>query len=888
MLNSFIFLIIIVFSFGQSQADIEKIKKTALNSGMSKSQMISAAKLKGYSNKEIKSVIEKVENQNSRIDNADIKKTLSSERKPDFKDEPAVNNKKILNPNLSNDTQVSPKKTEKINENLEEKKLEYFGYDIFKQDPAIFQASSVGAVDPQYLIGPGDEIILTIWGETQFRQVLTVDKEGFIFIPEIGQVFVNGLTLVLMEAKLYKVLSKSYASLDPSVGTPTTFLDISIGNLRPLRIQVLGEVSQPGSYIVSPSTSLFSSLYYFKGPTTLGSLRNINLLRNGKLISNIDFYDFLLTGKKPNDQKLQLDDVIFVPQRVKTVAIKGEVHREGIYELKKNEGFKDLLEVCGGLKASAYSQRAQVDRVVPFERRVENGPERIIIDVDLDKIRSKKSSFTLFDGDEIIIFAIKSNRDNYVNIKGPVKRPGRYELLSSLNLKDLIIKADSLEGYAYLDRVDIIRKQKDFTEELIKLNLKKVMADDKNHNINLKNKDVIKIYNINDLFPQKFVNIRGNVKNPGRFKLLKNMNIYDLIFMSGGILNYSVNDKTLLLRADLIRLNDDQVTKKIIPFNLGQILEDKSNPQNLELVGGDILNIYSKEILSNIFPVFINGSIQKEGRYNLKNNMTVKDIIFEAGGFTGDYFFYNIEIARADPSRINEDEYVEIFEYKISNKFDIQNKTKFFNLMPYDNIFIRPEPYVGLQKKVEISGLVKYPGSYSIVGPNETISDLILRSGGLKPDAFLEGSRFVRDENILNIDLQKILKNPNSNNNIKVQDGDQIIIASNPNTVEILGAVNAPGFYVFNKKFKIKSLIKQAGGFSQNVNKNDIFIIYPNGRSKKYSKWLRNPKILDGSIISVGFLPETKPFNKTEYFKELTSVIANLLQVISILVIASK
>ena len=156
----------------------------------------------------------------------------------------------------------------------------------------LFQSTSSGAVDPEYLIGPGDELIVMLWGETQFRQVLNVDREGFVFIPEVGQVFVNGLNLSLLESKLFKVLSKSYASLNPQGGKATTFLDISLGNLRPLRIQVLGEVSQPGAYTVSPSATLFSSLYYFNGPTNLGSLRDIQLIRGGKKLHQLIFINF--------------------------------------------------------------------------------------------------------------------------------------------------------------------------------------------------------------------------------------------------------------------------------------------------------------------------------------------------------------------------------------------------------------------------------------------------------------------------------------------------------------------------------------------------------------------------------------------------------------------
>ena len=177
--------------------------------------------------------------------------------------------------------------------------VSYFGYEIFKRDPSLFQASTLGAVDPDYLIGPGDEIIVMLWGETQFRQEFIVDREGFVFIPEIGQVFVNGLNLNLLESKLFKVLSQAYSSLKSFEQKAHQFLDISLGNLRPLRIQILGEVSQPGAYTVVLRPHYSPSLYYFNGPTTLSSLRDIRLIRNGEQIASVDFYDFVDRKKNP-------------------------------------------------------------------------------------------------------------------------------------------------------------------------------------------------------------------------------------------------------------------------------------------------------------------------------------------------------------------------------------------------------------------------------------------------------------------------------------------------------------------------------------------------------------------------------------------------------------
>ena len=411
--------------------------------------------------------------------------------------------------------------------------LSYFGYQIFKKDPALFQTSSVGAVDPDYLIGPGDEIIVMLWGETQFRQVLEVNREGFIFIPEIGQVFVNGLSLSLLESKLFRVFSQAYASLNPEGRKATTFLDLSLGNLRPLRIQVLGELGQPGAYTVSPSTTLFSALYYFNGPSTLGSLRDLRLIRGNKEIASIDFYDYLLTGKKPKDEKLQLDDIIFIPKRKKTVSIQGEINRPGIYELIPGETLSDIISISRGLKITAYLDRIQIDRVVPFDKREKLGMDRVLIDLNIGEILNSEKIFELHDGDKIQVFSVLEARQNMVSITGAITRPGTYDLGQSLRLSELIIKADSITGDAYLDRVDIIRISPDLTEELIKVNLLKALNGDLENDIKLKSLDRVKVYSTSDMIQKTYVSISGHVKNPGRYLLQKNMTLFDLIFKGG-------------------------------------------------------------------------------------------------------------------------------------------------------------------------------------------------------------------------------------------------------------------------------------------------------------------------------------------------------------------
>lgn len=878
--------------------------------------------------------------------------------------------------------------------------VDYYGYNIFQRDPAVFQSSVAGAVDPNYNIGPGDEIIFMLWGETQFRQVLNVDREGFIFIPEVGQVFVNGLTMDLLESKLFKVLSQRYSSLIRSNdGNATTFLDISLGNMRPLRVIVLGEVAQPGAYQVSPSTTLFSALYYFNGPTTLGSLRDIRLIRGGKQIATIDFYDYLLSGKKINDVRLQLDDTIFLPTRGKSVSISGEINRPAIYELKKGEGLQDLMRMAGGLRVSAYLDRAQIDRIVPPEERDALGMDRMFIDVDLKEIMASKKGFALKDGDNIQIFSILNLRQNIVEINGAVVRPGRFDIGESLQLRDLVLKADSLVGDAYIDRVDVVRFNPDFTEKLLKLNLGLAMKGDPQHNIQLEPMDRVTVFSTSAMIPRRFVAISGHVKTPGRYLLREDLTLYDLIFKAGGftdvewlkttyrqraelvrvsadsvtkeiipfdldeVLNkqgmaneqlqandavqiYSLSDikgstkyasiaghvkrpgryeiyeenmtlydllfktggfddvewkkETFLGRADLIRLEEDNITRTIIPFNLGAILNNPEIPQNLKLQPGDDVHVYSQRVFNAEKPVTIEGAIKNPGQYSLKSGMNLKDLILEAGGLSESVYKYRIEVARIDPEKASAEQFAEKIVLEMDEQFSVSNIENNnaanmeeiaaarggFNLQPYDHITIRPDPYFSMQRLMTVQGAVLYPGKYVILSNNETIASIVERAGGLRPNAYPEASLLVREGQNINLSIKKAIQQPRSKHNFKVQPGDIITINVYPNVVAVFGEVNNPGMFKYTEGMSMRDCISQAGGYTTDANKNDVWIRYPSGDGKEFKRYsLFSPEVMDGSVITVA-RDESEEVDKTELAKEITSILANMAQVIAIILLA--
>jgi len=891
---------------GQSEEQIKKAKEIISRTGMSESQVRNAAKAQGYTDKQIDAAIQKEKSlsrkpKNRLIDTLEGSELPKLEKSNEIvQEEPKIDSKDHTssiddfdNPELKVGEVVKPSKTE----------IEFFGYDIFSRDPALFQATSFGAVDPDYLVGPGDDIIVMLWGETQFRQVLDVDREGFVFIPEIGQVFVNGLNLSLLESKLFRVFSQSYASLNPQGGTPTTFLDVSLGNLRPLRIQVLGEVAQPGAYTVSPSSTLFSSLYYFNGPTNLGSLRDIKLIRGGEEIATIDFYDYLLTGKKPKDKKLQLDDVVFIPRRLKTVTIEGEVNRNGIFELKPDESLIDLIALAGDLKITAYLERAQIDRIVPFNRRKDLGMDRMYTDVNLGSILKSGSTFPIQDGDHIKIFSVLDMRQNVVELSGAVSRPGNYDLGDSLKISELIKKADGVLGDAYLDRVDIIRTNSDFTEKLIKLNLRKALNNDIDNDILLKGLDRVKIYGTSEMIPKSYVSIQGHVKKPGRFPLQENMTLYDLIFSTGGFIDEEFKKRTYLDRADLLRMNDDRITRSIQSFNLGNLLNFPESENNILLKADDIIRVYKKDIFIHNKPLSITGLVSKPGNYSLKTGMTLQDLILEAGGLDANVYGYRVEIARINPLNDNLDEYAEIITFNIDKNYNIsgifredeifkmssKDSLGGFLLKPYDLVSVRPDPFFTTQKKVSITGEIMYPGSYAILHSKEKITDIIKRAGGLLPIAYPEASQYYRKKTKINVSLGKILKNPSSKLNFSVQDGDEIMLLPRPNLITISGQVNRVGIHKFVSGKRVRYYLKLAGGLNPNADKNNIWVEYPNGDSRKFNRFsLLSPKVIDGSVINIGEQENKEPLDKTELAKELTAIFANLTQALAVVVLAAR
>ena len=611
--------------------------------------------------------------------------------------------------------------------------LEYFGYDIFKHVPAAFELTAVGPIDPGYLVGPEDALLISVWGQAEFRYELEVDREGKVFIPNVGQVFVMGTPLRDLERKLRNQLSKYYSGLASS--PPTVFMDVTISKLRPLRVFVMGEVKHPGGYTINSYATVFNALYAVGGPLVRGSLRNIKVIRDGKVVAAIDLYDYLLRGDKTNDVRLQNNDVIFVPPRVKTVVIRGEIRRPAIYELKEQEQLNALFTYCGGLQSTAYLDNAQIDRVKPFAERSKGVEDRLVVDLNLkDVINKNVEDVTLFDDDEIQIFSVLEEKRNFVEISGSVWRPGRYELGEVGTVRDLIAAAKGIQPKTYLDLAHLTRLNDDLISwREIPFDLKKVLGDPAN-DIKLMPRDVVNIFSIEAVeVRERYVSIYGEVKSSGRFPLRDGMTLSDLILQAGGF-----TEEANVLEAEVSRLRPTGVKGDSLVIILHPSISNdfslaSRTPTNSSvhtesgLTAGDFMLQHNDQVLIVPNPNFrlqqnvsISGDVTFPGTYAIKKRgERLSEMLDRAGGLTKTSYLGGAEFKRGGKRLLLD------FEKAYQEKDLVHDVV----LLAGDAIHFPSTPHT-----VTVGGEVNAPGLLSFIKGN-SVSDYIDRAGGLTDSA---------------------------------------------------------------------------------------------------------------------------------------------------------
>ncbi len=487
--------------------------------------------------------------------------------------------------------------------------LEPFGFDLFGAPSELSPPSEVANID-DYLLGPGDNIIIYLWGRVEKEFNLTVDRQGKIFIPRIGDIVVWGMNLKKLEEKLKAELSKAYTDFE---------LSISLGKIRSIRIYMTGEVNKPGAYTVSSLTTLFNALYLAGGPNQRGSMRNIRLVRNNRVETELDLYQFLLKGDSKSDVRMESGDAVFIPVTGDRVAVSGEVKRPAIYELTGSEKVSQLLELAGGPTAEAYLERILLDRISP-------DGERQIIDVNLSEGYTDSDDLVLKDGDSLHVFSIYDVHRNVVSVAGMVKHPGQFERTDTTTLKTILDRAELMPENVYMERANLFRRYADRRMEIIPIDLNKVFSA--GLDLNLRDLDSLHVYSIDSLKRKRYVYIDGEVKNPGLYDYYENMTVVDLVFLAGNL-----NRNAYQLNVEVAR------TDSVGKVSLIKVDLTSEAGRRMPLYEDD--RIFVREIPDWFLHrmVTIEGEVRFPGKYALvSRHETLYDLIERAGGFTVDAF----------------------------------------------------------------------------------------------------------------------------------------------------------------------------------------------------------------------------------------------------------
>jgi len=689
---------------------------------------------------------------------------------------------------------------EKIQQQTIQSNLEQFGYELFSQVPSTYVPVTNIPVPSDYILGPGDTLIVQLFGKTNVEYKLVVNREGQVLLPELGPVQISGLTFDEVKGNL-----KSRFELQV-FGTKAA---ITMGDLRTIKIMVVGDVVRPGSYTIAGLTSLMNALLNSGGVKRTGSLRNIQLKRNGRLISRLDIYNVLLHGNTRNDIRLANNDVIFVPPIGPTIGIGGEILRPAIYELKNESNLGEILDMAGGLLPSASIQSSHIDRI-------KNGQYHTLINLPASINQARQTSVK--GGDLIRIFPIKKLIDDVVLLSGHVLRPGGYQLLPNMRVSQLLgsslnLRTNADTQFALLKRE--LRKQRKIAVHY--LDLKQILTQEgSNADQFLKPRDEVIVFDlakdrsktINDLvkslttqsnndYPPMVFSIAGHVRFPGTFPLQYAARFLDVLKIAGNAKpgldrNYALIARKSFPdnRLEMFSVSLNEASKnpnsehnpiihpedKLFLFGMNN---NRNNMLKEEIKRLKIETPYGKK--SPI--VTINGNINQQGDYPLEPGMRVNKLLLAAGGLKESS--YGIEAQLTRYQLINGEYH--IAEHKPINLSAILNGNQKANLIlhPHDHLSIHTKPQWKNKRSIKLQGEIKYPGRY-VIENNETLCNVIQRAGGLTHKAFPFGAIFIRESirqkqqkslNRIQDNLDDLLVqlhlSPSSRNNEKMPAGEQ-------------------------------------------------------------------------------------------------------------------
>lgn len=670
----------------------------------------------------------------------------------------------------------------------EKERNKVFGRDIFNNKDLTFEPSMNIATPQNYRLGPGDAVFIDIYGASQKSIQSTVSPDGDVNIEGFGPVQVSGLTIAQANERMRSQLGARYSS---------SKVRLTLGQSRTITVNVMGEVRTPGTYTVSAFASVFHALYMAGGTNELGTLRNIKIYRNNKLVSTADVYDYILNGKMTGNVRLADNDVIYVGPYDCLVNITGKVKRPMYYEMKPQESIGTLLKYTGGFTGDAYKKAVRVVRKTGREYSVFN-----VNEFDMN-------TFHIADGDSVAVDSILQRYNNTVEVKGSVFRPGLYQIGSNINsVRTLIEHAEGLREDAFTARGIIHRMKEDRTLEVLSVDVNGIM-NGKIADVPLKENDVLFIPTKSEMMQQQTITIHGEVQYPGVYKYAENETLEDFVLQAGGLKENASTVKVDVARriVNTKATTTDSIIARTYSFALKDGFVIDGEP-GFTLEPFDEVYIRKSPGYSTQQNVQIEGEVMFGGTYTLaKRNARLTDLLQAAGGVT--------DLAYIKGARLE----------RIPNAIERTRMEAIFKMQQEQ-----------LQQQLLELAAKSNNGGNSIQQMGQQASNTQLQKFVI-PNTFPVG-----------IELDKAIENPESDANIVLREGDKLILPQYTATVKINGAVMYPNTVAYEKGKKAKYYIDTAGGFAQNAHKRNAYVIYMNGMVAKVS---HGAKILPGCEIVV-------------------------------------
>ncbi len=767
-----------------SDDQIEELVKRAQDAGLSSTDFLMMAQMRGMPSGEV----EKLRNRIEGLATGSSKSRSTNVSKRAAREQIDIN-----------DITRGLMETQEL---MEEEKADslLFGSSLFfqKNRKLSFEPSLNQATPKNYILGPGDLIYVDIYGQSEKYYEATVNPEGSILLDNIGLIAVSGKTIEAAEGIIKNRVASFYTGL--SGANPKTFLQVTLGNVKTIKVHILNEVRLPGTFTLSAFSTVFNALYAAGGPSDKGTLRAIQLIRNNKKIAEIDVYDLLIKGTANLDVQLQDQDVILVNPYLARVKVMGEVKRPLVFEVTPEDNLEDILRFAGGFTDLAFKDRISISRIT--------GNQRSISDVYSNQL----GLFNLKGGDEVTVGRIIDRYTNRIQIKGAVFRPGVFSLTEGLTLTQLIKNADGLKGDAYTQRASILRTKGDLSSEVLEVNLQAVL-EGRQEDVVLQREDVIRISSIYDVQNERYIQILGEVKRPGTYPYAAGMTPEELILIAGG-LQESANIKDIEI-ARRLEDSDSGTLSDIITTSINADLS--FNPNAISLAPFDQVIVRKRANFTMQRLVSVEGQVNSPGIFAIETSVDrISDLIKRAGGVN--QFAYTKGATLIRKTEFFNTESEQVRRQKNLEALRVLLKESPTKPEAQEELLIRLFRDLPTEK-------VAKTDSTANNAKRESLDQIAAETPGVAVK--------IKETEAVAINLEKILANPGSEEDLVLEEGDILNVPKLLQTVRMRGDVVYPTTLRHEQGRSLRFYINGAGGFDRRANRKQTYVVYANGAVKR-------------------------------------------------------